>query len=357
MMFTQQAIMKALTESFSTPSSYGSVLDFLDLRNQDKNRSLAYKGSLDGSLATLDLSDASDRLSNQLVRSLFDRYPVVLNALDATRSRKADVQGKTIRLSKYASMGSALCFPIESMVFLAIAITSCLEKNRKRGYSHLPISARDVRNLIGSVSVYGDDIIVPSSAALITTSLLERFAFKVNDRKSFVTGKFRESCGADWYGGVDISISRLRRPIPVVSSDVEAIVSLVALRNDLFQKRGLWKTAEYLDGIIEKKIRYYPSVDCNSSQVVGAHTFSDPDYGPDVHWDTQLHRYVIKGMSVRADQPVNSVDGWNALLKYFHERALEPDVFGFETPLDVEAYHRSGRPTSVRLNAGWSTPK
>jgi len=349
MMYAQKAVANALRESFEIRTPYGSVKNFLDLKHQDQNRDLARKGSLDGSLATLDLSDASDRVSNQLVRALLDGFPLLFEAVDATRSRKADIQGKVYRLSKYASMGSDMCFPIESMIFLAIAVMSCLEKRRLPGYSHLPVNPKNIRELIGSVSVYGDDIIVPSDTALIAIRNLETFGFKVNDRKSFWTGLFRESCGADWYNGTDISVSRLRRPIPIASSQAKEIVSLVEFRNDLFQKRGLWKTAEYLDGIIESKIRWYPPVHHDSSSVLGAHTFLDPDFGPEVYWDTQLHKYAIKGYFVKSRQPVNSVDGWEALLKFFVERE--------DLPLNHEALLRSGRPAEVYLNIGWGSPK
>jgi hypothetical protein len=349
MMYMQQALAAAFIGCFDSRSSYGRVSDFFNIRDQELNRSLAKQGSSEGSLATLDLSDASDRVSNQLVRALLRKYPIVLDALDATRSRKADVQGKVIRLSKYASMGSALCFVIESMVFLAIAATACLLTKQVRGHSHLPIGPDDIQALIGSVSVYGDDIILPVDAATTAVSLLERFAFKVNDRKSFWTGKFRESCGADWYDGTDISISRLRQPIPTVGSDAGSIISLVEFRNSLFQKRGLWKTAEYLDGIIESKLRFFPAVNSDTSQVLGAHTFCDPFLGPDVYWDTRLHRHVVRGMKVKARPPINSVDGWDALLKFFIERGSDP--------LPYDGLVRSGRPTSVRLNAGWGSPK
>jgi len=348
MMYAQKAVANALRESFEVHAPYGCVKNFLDLNDQEHNRELARKGSIDGSLATLDLSDASDRISNQLVRALLDGFPLLFEAVDATRSRKADIQGKTYRLSKYASMGSDMCFPVESMIFLAIAVMSCLEKKRLPGYSHLPVNPKYIRELIGSVSVYGDDIIVPSDTALIAIRNLETFGFKVNDRKSFWTGWFRESCGADWFNGTDISVSRLRRPIPVASSEVPNIVSLVEFRNDLFQKRGLWKTAELLDGIIESKIRWYPPVDRDTASILGAHTFVHPDKGPDVFWDTELHKYAIKGYFVKDQLPVNIVDGWEALLKFFVERE--------DLPLSHKALLRSGRPTQIRLKLGWGHP-
>ena len=348
-MYLQQAILRTLVDAFRQPAPYGSVYDFVKLHRQEQNRMLARKGSITGKLATLDLSDASDRLSNQLVRSLFSRYPHIYDVLDASRSRKADVLGKVVRLSKYASMGSALCFPIETMVFLAIAITGCLAVDKDADESPINFTDADIRRLKGSVSVYGDDIIVPTSAAPRVAHLLETFGFKVNVHKSFMNGKFRESCGADWYDGSDVSISRLRQPIPATRSEFAQVASLLEFRNSLFQKRGLWKTAEYLDGILEEMLEHYPPVDCNVSEVLGPHTFSDPHGSEHVYWDTRLHRYVVRGVKVKSVTPINEVDGWYALLKYFTERGDEP--------LSVDALTRSGRADNVLKRIGWGAPK
>jgi hypothetical protein len=118
MQYAQQGVLESLVnhlEGFDNPTRW-----LCGFQDQRPNRRMALEGSLYGELATLDLSEASDRVSNQLVREMVAHWPNVAAALDATRSRKADVLGKTYRLAKFASMGSALCFPVEAMVFATI---------------------------------------------------------------------------------------------------------------------------------------------------------------------------------------------------------------------------------------------
>jgi hypothetical protein len=108
--YAQQAILEPMIELLESDSLTKHFLGFSD---QGPNQVMARNGSLDGQTATLDLSEASDRVSNQLVRKMVSSFPSLLKGLDATRSRKADVPGHgVIRLAKYASMGSALCFPV-----------------------------------------------------------------------------------------------------------------------------------------------------------------------------------------------------------------------------------------------------
>jgi len=109
MQYVQQGIMEVLVDAISRSDNMGSIVGFDD---QGPNQSMARRGSIDGSLATLDLSEASDRVSNQHVRLLLSRHPHLARAVDACRSRKADVPGHGVqRLAKFASMGSALTFP------------------------------------------------------------------------------------------------------------------------------------------------------------------------------------------------------------------------------------------------------
>lgn len=55
-----------------------------------------------------------------------------------------------------------------------------------------------------TVSVFGDDIICPTDCAKSVTAALVFFGFKLNEEKSFVSGKFRESCGGDYFKGLDM---------------------------------------------------------------------------------------------------------------------------------------------------------
>jgi hypothetical protein len=173
MMFMQQALAEPLTDllerpvlATQTPGDYPNQRvwqphrGMIGFRNQAPNQELAKKGSLEGNLATLDLSEASDRVSNQHVLAMFARFPHFSRAVQACRSRKADVLHmdgslQRIRLSKFASMGSALTFPVEAMVFLSMVFLG-IESVVKH-----PLTRRDVRSFAGQVRVYGDDIIVP----------------------------------------------------------------------------------------------------------------------------------------------------------------------------------------------------
>jgi len=126
---------------------------------------------MNGNLATLDLSEASDRVSNQHVRLLVKNHRALREAVDATRSRKADVLGKTIRLAKFASMGSALCFPFEALVFATIVFVG-IERELNR-----QLTQKDIESFYGRVRVYGDDIIVPVEYVESVVRELEALGF------------------------------------------------------------------------------------------------------------------------------------------------------------------------------------
>lgn len=150
------------------------------------HRRLAREGSLTGSLATIDLSSASDTVSRVLVQLLVGGEWLTL--LESLRSPTTHLSGKTWRLEKFSSMGNGFTFELETLLFLAI--------------SYVAVELSGVDPLIGvNVSVYGDDIIVPAEAYEAVSSLLRLLGFTLNPKKSFNTGPFRESCGGDYYGG------------------------------------------------------------------------------------------------------------------------------------------------------------
>jgi len=225
MQYMQQGVLSVMVEEFSR---HDNARNFVRFESQEPNQRLAREGSITGSLATLDLSEASDRVSNQHVRALLGNHRILREAVDATRSRKADVRGKTIRLAKFASMGSALCFPMEALVFTTVVfvgIERALSRQLTRGM---------IQSFYGQVRIYGDDIIVPVEVVQPVMEELEAFGFRVNRDKSFWTGKFRESCGKDYYDGHDVSIVRVRRDLPLNRLQTEEVASAVSLRNQLF---------------------------------------------------------------------------------------------------------------------------
>jgi hypothetical protein len=240
--YAQQGLKREIYEEIDS----GPLSKVLGFQDQERNQLLAQKASVDGSLATLDLSEASDRVHWFLVRTMLERYPHLWDFVWATRSHRATLPGGvTIPLQKFASMGSALTFPIEAMVFTTLSLCG-IEASRSRRLK--------VRELPGLLSVYGDDIVVPVDSVDLVVDWLEHFGAKVNRAKSFWSGRFRESCGAEYYAGTDVSVVRLRHELPSSRDDAAEIAALVDFRNRCY-RAGLWVMVGELDEELETLIR------------------------------------------------------------------------------------------------------
>lgn len=155
----------------------------LDLRDQTLNQRRAREGSLTNALATLDLSSASDSISVELVRHLlpYDWFSLLADARTPTVVAQ---DGSIVVLEKFSSMGNGYTFPLETLIFWALSSAVCEDERE--------------------VTVYGDDIILPSCHYDAVVELLWFCGFKVNPTKSFKQGPFRESCGKDYYLGIDV---------------------------------------------------------------------------------------------------------------------------------------------------------
>jgi len=347
MQYAQQGLLRELVSSITRHDTLGALVGFLD---QVPNQELAKEGSRKGSLATLDLSEASDRVSNRLVASLVKSFPWVSQALDATRSRHADVPGHgVIPLAKYASMGSALCFPIEAMVFLTIVLVGIEEELNR------PLTHKDIKSLVGKVRVYGDDIIVPVEYVHTVVGRLEDFGLKVNHDKSFWTGKFRESCGKEYYDGHDVSIVKVRRMFPTQRQQAEEMISLVSFRNQLY-KAGWWETCKYLDNYIERLIPF--PVVAETSPALGRHSFLGYETQREC---SELQRPLVRAFKVRSTIPKSYLEGYGALMKWFLSAEGADRQRGSEDPLqwlfvpepDTTHLERAGRPQVVNIKLGW----
>lgn len=225
------------------------VVNILD---QGRNKELARLGSLDGSLATIDLSDASDRLSNGLVRRVFSWNQSFVDWLQQTRSQVVQLpDGSLVQMNKFAGMGSALTFPVQTMVFATVcAYALCVSEGKfSRSFVRSFLTREDF-------GVYGDDIVVPSSLAPIVVSLLEELGLKVNTKKSFFSGRFRESCGGDYFDGRDVTPVYVRRQLPETRRDVSELVSAGSLRNQLVSRYGYGVAVESLDSHISSIIPF-----------------------------------------------------------------------------------------------------
>jgi hypothetical protein len=98
-------------------------------------------------------------------------------------------------LHKFSSMGNGYTFALETVIFWSL------------------VQAANSLTGCEVASVYGDDIVCESNSALLLTEALRFAGFKVNSEKSYYTGPFRESCGADWLGGVLVTPQYLRKQV------------------------------------------------------------------------------------------------------------------------------------------------
>jgi hypothetical protein len=146
---------------------------------QERNRSMA-RNAVKLSYATVDLSMASDTIASYLVRLLLPRDWVLL--LDTARTDYCTLDDRTLKLEKYSSMGNGFTWELESLIFWAM----CRLHTRE------------------DIGVFGDDLVLPVEALGDVVQSLEFFGFKMNAKKSFWQGPFRESCGTDWWHGLDV---------------------------------------------------------------------------------------------------------------------------------------------------------
>ena len=334
MQYMQQALLADLVPLLESDPIVGPLIGF---SSQEENRSLARYASLSGALATLDLSEASDRLLNSIVVKLTAPWPNVADAIQATRSRRARLPDNTlVRLSKFASMGSAMCFVIEAMVFLAIVIDYLTLADNPLG----PGRWRSISDYHGQVRVYGDDIIVPVHSATDVEAHLESFGLKVNRSKSFSTGPFRESCGGDYFFGQDVGVVKLRtEPLPHRNDD-GLFLSLLETRN-LFYERGLVSTAKYIDAV-QKKVRRVPVKPKGSQGGIGRYSDSSEPMIRSKALTQSTEVLLLKNVS---RPPANAVGSVGALTKC--------TLGDFSDPLYSEHLTRSGRPASVNLKMRW----
>lgn len=187
---------------------------------QTRNRELAREGSLTGSLATIDLSAASDSISLALCEVLLP--PDWFRHIMALRSAVGTVGGQRVTYEKVSSMGNGYTFELETLLFWALARSVSKGK---------------------TVSVYGDDIVVETQDAAPTIALLTAVGFEVNQKKTFVAGPFRESCGGHYFGGVDVTPPYFRSAL----EPMECLRAANRLRNRASQRFGYWADGRFED--------------------------------------------------------------------------------------------------------------
>lgn len=227
----QQLIREWLDERIR----HSSLGWFINFQDQSLSGKLALEASRTGELATVDLSSASDRLTLWVVERIFRRNPSLLKALHAVRTRWIHIKHKDeyLVLKKYASQGTATTFPVQTLVFLVLALACALDG---------PPTRDRLRRMRDRVRVFGDDIILPKTGYADLVVVLSRLHLKVNVTKSFSNGYFRESCGTDGFMGYDVTPVK---PKTTISDGPASCMAVLDTSNNLFYK-GYWNASDCL---------------------------------------------------------------------------------------------------------------
>jgi len=280
----------------------------INFDDQSVNQRLALSSSRNRFYATLDMKDASDRVSVALARAILP--PTWFQLIDATRSERTRLpSGKLVQLRKLSSMGSATTFPVEALVFWAISVSAIAQV--------LPEQSRWIRE---HVYVYGDDLIVPSAYATLVMDALEEYGLLVNRTKSFIKGYFRESCGVDAYHGENVTPVRMRKLPPQRRRDGEAVESYASLANrlDVF---GYSAAAELVYSHLERMLGVLPygTPDCGyihrHAGVSPAGAFLLSRDTTRWRWNSSLQLVQMRVWAVEKRSRPTLLDGWSRLLR------------------------------------------
>jgi hypothetical protein len=234
--WVQQGLMRSLIKAITShPLTKGHV----NFDDQTVNQDLALKASRGEPWVTLDMKEASDRVSRALVEYLFpEPWRCCLLAARTTATRLPS--GEVITLKKYAPMGSAICFPVEALVFWALSVA--VIQHTRPDLNAACAASR--------VYVYGDDIIVRTEDHGTILQRLPEFGLLFNEGKCCTAGSFRESCGVDAYKGVNVTPLRLKSVWCHTLTGM-ALPSYVAFHNALCE-RGMFNAADYVVGAIQR---------------------------------------------------------------------------------------------------------
>lgn len=277
--FVQQALNLHLRDEIQRCSVMSRILT---LNSQRPNQLLAIEGSITGDWVTVDLSSASDRLSTELVETVFANRPRFLSAALGCRTPTVETTNGCLDVKMYAGMGNATTFPVQSVTFAILALAAMTSTHEKLSIRKLEALARNVR-------VFGDDIIIRREHFPGLAEWIMSCGLKLNHKKTLTEGNFRESCGVDAYGGTDVTPVYLRHDPSNIASDDSSFVGVLATCNQLWL-RALYTTSDFLRRLLDR-VRTLPLVgkDC---QGLGYHTHQDLCHGYQ-RWSETLHLSLI----------------------------------------------------------------
>lgn len=224
-MFFQQGLMSLMYERLA--------LNGLDVTSlPERHKEWAMRGSISGLVATIDFSSASDCVSTEIVKWILPQD--WCSAVLQTRSPFISINNVEMESPIVSTMGNATTFPVETLVFYCLAIASVMETSGTYNGSwktnpNRLLSSPEER---ASVSVFGDDCLLPTRSAACFIAWCNAVGFEVNKEKSYFDekSKFRESCGGDYYCGRDV------RGLYITSPSADRMSALAPWLNSLFNR-------------------------------------------------------------------------------------------------------------------------
>jgi hypothetical protein len=302
--YVQQGLNTLLRDSIS---ECRVLRNCIALTDQSKNQVLALEGSLLDNWATIDLKSASDLLSVSLVRSVFRHNARFLERMMECRSSQVECSNQApLALGKFAGMGNALTFPVQSICFAVVCIAAILDQaGRTPTYWNVRRASRCIR-------VYGDDIIIKREYAHQCVDWLHAVGLAVNGKKSFLEGNFKESCGVDAFGGVDITPLYVKHYPDLAAASPNVIAHFVELSNHMWMD-CLYAASTWLKEQVEMAIRSPLPLVSRSSGSFG--WVSRQDAMTPHKWCKRTHKFLTRTYALSSLKRKDRIDGYPALLK------------------------------------------
>jgi hypothetical protein len=177
------------------------------------------------------------------------------------------------------------------------------------------VNSRSIKRAARDVRVYGDDIILPSSAVPTLDLLLSFLELKVNASKTHYSGKFRESCGVDAYDGEDVSPLYLSSLSP--GSTAAALQSWIDVSNNAYLK-GLWCLSDWMVRQVPHQMRAMIPVSNKDLSCITLRTVMAPQFKK-TRYNRDLQRAEVLALCVKSKATRARRDTHANLLQYFVE--------------------------------------
>ena len=283
----------------------------IQFKDQTGNQELAKEASITRKFVTADLSSASDRVRYDVCSQLFANCIGVRELITKYRSTSAviayppDAKGKILKqeinLSKLAGMGSGLTFPTMALVIYLATFTAIRDF-----YISVDVTPPDANEFHQGFRVYGDDVIVRTEWYSHYRRAMRKIGLVINHDKTYEKSNFRESCGGDFYNGVDVTPVRLKLSNANLPTSREITRTLyIESDNGILQlerharelvRAGMHRTSELIYESLEASLGKLPTVS-GDSPILGRYTLY-PGYTEPCKF-----AFVPRAMHIASDKP------------------------------------------------------